>query len=101
MNDAPKWTAAITEDGDLHSAFVEGHLDFAGFPNAAAEIVEAFAEFGPDISEAVSESFDGEPIHKQLCHFWLRPEQTEDGEKHFFAREGDAGAVPVTGVRFM
>jgi hypothetical protein len=95
------WQANITEDGDLHSAFVEGHVPLDGFTDAAEQIVAAFAEFGPDIAEAVSESFDGEPIHKQIVHFWLRPEQTEDGEKWFFAREGDTGAVPVTGVRFM
>ncbi|QKC83237.1 hypothetical protein [Mesorhizobium sp. NZP2077] len=101
MNEKPKWTAAITEDGDLHSAFVEGHVDLNSLPDAAEEIVAAFAEFGEDTAEAVSESFDGEPIHKQLAHFWLRSEQSEDGERHFFAREGDAGAFPVTGVRFM
>jgi hypothetical protein len=101
MTEPMKWTAAITDEGDLHSAFVEGHVPLDSLPNAAEQIFKAFDDIATDIGEMVSESFDGEPIHKQLMHFWLRPEQTEDGEKWFFAREGDAGAMPVTGVRFM
>lgn len=95
------WQANITEDGDLHSVFVEGHVPLDGFPDAAEQIVAAFAEFGPDMGELVSEHFDGEPVHKMLQHFWLRPKETPDGEQWFFAKEGEAGAVPVTGMRLL
>jgi hypothetical protein len=101
VTDAQKWTAAITEEGDLHSAFVQGHVPLDSLPDAAEQIFKAFDDIATDVGEEVSESFDGEPIHKHLTHFWLRPEQTEDGEKYFYAREGEAGAMPVTGVRFM
>lgn len=92
------WNAYITDEGDLWAAFVEGHVDIDQLLNDADErIIEAYAKQHEDFADAarnVIEDAGGAVI----THFWLKP---IDDETHKFAEPTDAGAYPVTGMRFM
>lgn len=94
------WTAYVTEEGDPWAAFVSGHVDIRTIAGAAVdEIPKAFADYGEEIVEDVQGLID-DSCGAVLTQFWLAPAEEEEG-MFVFAGEGERGAFPVTGMRFM
>ncbi|MEI9428703.1 hypothetical protein [Mesorhizobium sp. Cs1299R1N3] len=99
---AREWTVYTTEDFEPWAIFVAGHvsLDDMHGDDFREAMIDLLKEQGFDSDDA-QQSVEGGAVG----HFWIRQgeEHAEDFDEEFpwfWSKEGVAGAIPITGMRF-
>ncbi|WP_062206738.1 hypothetical protein [Aureimonas sp. AU12] len=96
-----KWICLTTDDGEMHSAYVEGHV--RPVPVSPADFLQIETAFKGLVADEELQRLRTEPL--PVRQHWMRPQPPlakDPREQLFeFCDSGDEpGAFPVTGVRF-